>query len=459
MKYEYEPAVLRAWMRENRRPLRNKVDENVRKRNESWMESLVSEFRQVEYKTAIDFRTWVQTLNRRQKLLLPSLYHTRLKNEIREEMLKVMKEVAETERRSFRFLLNATYQTGDFENLWKIVKHSYDNHHYWIIKRWKKENADIEVWQKFLASLNPTNYLAMHTVHSGHRVHHVLEKFYLTEGFVAFREVAMHMYKYAKESFFITEQQLFMKHFDTATNMEQQKMVDYLLKKCTINKVQTIGRLVFEKIKTYRRKPMLWRTVGDEEKKRFARWMMNYGVEEFFIGGLDQTNERFQYWKRYLHRLEDLVIMDKNTTLIMYFSDCVIVEVLGRGAVYVYENKVFFKHFQPTLDKMLDEKETEGEIRRNKRFQLSDRTLALGFLVHGGGWKINLDKWFESNLGWIIDETILKKEREDLVRTDRNFLKFHTEEFEREWIEEKLLTEIDEKEYERLKKKDSFSKA
>lgn len=165
---------------------------------------------------------------------------------------------------------------------------------------------------------------------------------------------------------------------------------------------------------------MLWKYVGEEEKRRFAQWIMKLELKDFF-GGVNKNHERFQYWEKFIPKLEDVVVTDERTTLIMYFRDVVIMEVLGTGAVYIYPADVFQRHFQPKIDRMLAERERFVnkawlKVREVKRTELMDRNLTIpgGWLRHNVGWQWKFDEWLRRELGWEVRrDVLLQKETED----------------------------------------------
>ena len=246
------------------------------------------------------------------------------------------------------------YQSTDTENLWPMVKKAHRLNVERISRRMDEDQA--EKWKEFAKKKNPVKYLADEAYNGEEGFLEELKQFYLTENLPLFKYVLLDVLKMASEDFYIREKDIFKKFFVDSSSMEQQQMAESLIKKCKLNHVKPLGTLIFEKLKTYRRKPMLWKHVGDEEKRRFANWILTLEIKEFF-SQVNKNHERFQYWKKFIVKLEDAVVIDKKRTLILYFEDVVIMEVLGTGAVYVYEMAVFNRHFQHKVDKLLADRE------------------------------------------------------------------------------------------------------
>lgn len=418
MKYEYEPVLLKRWLREARPPLLKQTVEYSAEKYQGVLERLSEQFTQIANAPISVFQEWVQQLSRREKLLLPNLYKKELPEELKKAMIESIQRHIQHERRLFRVLVDVMYETCDLDEIWKLLRYAYATHIEKIEKRLEKEKS--EKWRRYLLSKDPIVYLATTAYESEKGILDELETFYLTKNFPLFKLVLIEIFQLADESFFLKEQNLYQDIFVSATNEQQQKMAHALIKKCKLNRVKPLGKLIFERLQTYHRKPMLWRYVGEEEKRRFAQWIMKLQLKDFF-GGVNKNHERFQYWEKFVPKLEDVVVTDERTTLIMYFRDVVIMEVLGTGAVYIYRADVFQRHFQPKIDRMLAERERFAHtawqrVREVKRSELMDRDLTIpgGWLRHTGGWQWKFDEWLRRELGWEVRrDVLLQKETEN----------------------------------------------
>lgn len=416
MKYAYEPTLLKAWIRDNRHSFVPPKVENATDKFKGTLEKLEEKFTSVQHADPGSFESWFNRLERREKLLLPNLYREDLPEYLKQNIIKVTHQNAKADRRLFRVMVDVVYQTCNLDEMWNILKYSYAIHHERIQKRLEKEEA--LKWKDFLLSQDPVHHLATIAYEGDKPFLEELETFYLNENFPLFKLVLMDVLGFADEDFFIQEKQLYANYFKQSTNEEQQKMAENLIKNCNLNNVKDLGKLIFEKLKTYRRKPMLWRDVGEEEKKRFHQWILRLELKDFF-SQVNQSHERFVYWKKFIHKLEDAVVTDEKKTLIMYFSDIVIMEVLGTGAVYAYDVPTFQRHFQPRIDRMLQEQEQYANhpymrAREVKRHELMNKDFIHegGWLSHRGGWQDTFDYWLNSRLGWEVDEHVLQEEAE-----------------------------------------------
>lgn len=409
MKYEYEPSLLKAWVKENKEFLKKEM-ENLNEKYKSRLDRMKEELTVHAHNPSI-FVKWVESLPKKEKILLPNLYDEALPDQIKKIMVLQMKATAQKERRLFRVMTDVVYNTANFDELWDVLKMTYASHQERIERRMDDKN--IPNWRGFIRTDDPILFLSSTSLKSEKSILEELETFYLTKGFPVFKLVLMEIFGKADETLFQDEEGLFKELFKESKNKDQQKLANDLIHACKLNNVKPIGKLIFEKLKIYTRRPMLWEYVGEEEKKRFARWIMKQEIKNFF-GGVNQHHERFIYWEKFIHKLEDVVVTDQQSTLIMYFSDVVIMEVLGTGAVYIYKKKDFEKNFQKKIDEMLEERErlqlSFREPRDVKRIALMDQYLSKGRLIHRLGWQRNFDNWLQHHLRWEVNRDVLQEE-------------------------------------------------
>lgn len=416
MKYEYHPTSLKSWVRDNRNHKLSSTIENSNVKYKGDLEALKENFKVVRHFPVKTFSQWADELSRRQKILLPNLYSKDLNQEVKRKLYSVIKDNCTNEKRLFRVLVDSVYETCDLEDLWGLLKHSYTIHQEKLNRRFIDDQAG--KWNELIQSRSPVKHMAIQAYESEKGFLKELETFYLTENFPLYKLVLMEVFTLANEDFFIKEKEMYKRYFKDATNEEQQKMADGLIKNCKLNHVKDLGKLIYERLKTYRRKPMLWKQVGEEEKKRFANWILKMEIKDFF-GNINTNHERYKYWKKFIVNLEDVVVTDNRSTLILYFPDVVVMEVLGTGAVYVYKSSEFQRHYQKKIDTMLTEKEKYEKSfyvpKEVKRSELMDkyRIVPGGWLTHVGDWQWKFDNWLRSNLGWEVRESVLlQKEAE-----------------------------------------------
>ncbi|WP_078427532.1 hypothetical protein [Alkalihalobacterium alkalinitrilicum] len=412
MRYEYQPFQLQSWIKQEKL-------KNIQLRDRRWdqkkfegrLEKIKRNFQALQQAEG-NFQEWVGTLTKKEKMLLPYSYENELEEKWRSHLLRHVYGIAKDERRIFRVMVDVLYRTCDLDSIQPTIKFSYDHHRERLERKMTPEQK--RLWRDFLLSKQPKQQMANEANRQDQSIVKFLENYYLTENQPFFKEVLLEILKDANEDFFIKEKEIYKKFFNEGTSKDRQWMVDRLIHQCRLNYVKDLGLLIYEKMKTYRRKPMLWKEVGDEEKRRFRQWILQREIKDFF-GNVNQNHERFKYWSKFLFLLEDVVITDNRKTLIMYFPDVVVMEVLGAGAVYVYSPSTFERHFQPMIDKMLAEKEKYEnswiEPKEVKRSLLMDKNLIIrgGWLSHNAGWQFKFDAWLKTNLGWEVNRRVLSQ--------------------------------------------------
>lgn len=412
MKYEYQLYSLETWLKENKDLQLKLKDDFSQIEYEGRLEVLKKEFETI---TATNFNMWVEDKSTKEKRLIPYLYKNDLQIDIKSKLLRFIDKQIDNDKRIFRVIIDVLYQSADTQNLWPLVKKAHHKNIERISRR--MDRVQSEKWKDYTSKENPIKYLAEVAYNSELGFLEELKTFYLTENLPLFKYVLLDVLNIADEDFYIREKDLYKKFFLDASSVEQQQMAESLIKRCKLNHVKPLGTLIFEQLKTYKRKPMLWKHVGEEEKRRFHNWILTLELKEFF-GQVDKSHERFQYWKKFIVKLEDAVVIDKRKTLLLYFQDVVIMEILGTGAVYVYDIKTFNQHFQSKVDKLLADREIPRKawVREPdlSREDVRDRSLVYkdGWLAHRGAWQYDFDIWLKHNLGWEVDADVLQKEAE-----------------------------------------------
>jgi hypothetical protein len=408
MSYEYQFFNLKSWVRENANT-RLMFDED-NKKYKGKLDRLEEEFNGLS-ENEESFLEWSKELSKREKVLLLYLYDEKKKDQKKSDLISFAERQSKEDRRIFKVAVDVLYQSRDVDKLWNLLRLSYAYHKSRHEKR--MDSFQVSKWEKLLLSNEPVKHMASEAYHGENTFIEELSDFYLTENLPFFKDVLLEAFKLAGQDFYLKEETLYKKFFVEGTNLDQQQMAESLIQNCNLNQVATLGKLIFEKLKTYKRKPMLWNQVGDEEKRNFARWILQKELKDFF-GDVNQNHERFIYWKKFIVNLEDVVITDEKKTLIMYFSDVVVMEVLGTGAVYIYTISTFNRHFQPKIDKMLSQREKHPNslwLKEVKRADLMNKQLIVqdGWLVHSGGWQWKFDYFLRTKLNWEVNERVLSQ--------------------------------------------------
>lgn len=87
-----------------------------------------------------------------------------------------------------------------------------------------------------------------------------------------------------------------------------------------------------------------WGFLSEFAINEVNRWLLEIELKKFFEG---DTNRRFEYWKRYLHYIKNVVqLKGRNDPKVafIYFEDVVVVEFGNIGAAYFYHKRGFDRY-------------------------------------------------------------------------------------------------------------------
>lgn len=418
--FEFYPAKLVQWVRQRKIQLEQRYVQK-KKQRDFRLQQLLERYRQLPPNDEGAFWRWVQELNLRERLLLPDLYaylhdDKREMQQIERERLSLaILQSTKKSQRFFKRILNALYLTSDVEHLWHPLRQAYALNKKKIEKRMREEEK--QLWVDFLLSKNPVRYLAEKAYHNREGIKSALQPYFLQQSKPFFMTVFLEILKLAEEhaddQFFLRNQTLFREIFVQRDERDCQRMVESMIRSCKqLDRVRALALWVYRLRGTYNTKPLKWSYVGDKEKIRFAQWIFRNQLEDFFVG-VNKEHERFQYWKKFIPNMVDVVVIDSNRTLIMYFPDVVIIEVIGTGALYVYDTQTFRQHFQEKVDRYLEQKKQYPWVQSSfglRREHLIDKSKVYknGCLRHRGGWQNVFDNWLRTQLGWEVDERVLE---------------------------------------------------
>lgn len=359
------------------------------------------------------FFTWITLLRPRELLSVITLFENHLDERWKNALLTGIRDTVEKDRRAFRIILEVLYDTLAVSQLWNIVQLSYNRHQSRVERRIDSEHR--ESWRSFVMSKDPIDHLSELVRHDESGTIKTMGKFFILEFSTFFREVFFKTLSDANTDFFIREEAVYIRLFDDAPSTERQMMAASVIRNCDLNRVATISNLIYKRMDTHTKKPALWHLVRDVEKRKFATWILRQEMKNFF-SGVNQHHERYLYWRKFAGTLEDIVVIGKRQTMVMYFEDVVIIELVGRtaGAGYVYDRKTFNSYFQNKISRMLVSRE-HGIDADLKREELINPDLVLGKrLIHRGSWQNDFDHWINGNLGWEVDERVIAlKERQN----------------------------------------------
>jgi hypothetical protein len=365
MKYEYIPTGLQEWLVQYERSQREiRIDKPVDwAKYQGIAEQLHQEFLNLVLADQVEqVKTWITSLERRKRMLIPFLFTHDVPPVWMNALTSQVRVDSESNHRIFKILVEAYYQIAKLEPMWDLVRYSYSKHMARIERRMNDETR--ERWRKYLSEEQPIEYLAAQVREPANESYNDrLAAYWISEDSAYYHKVFLEVVREATVAFFQRERDIYISMFQRGSNQERQYLAQALIQNCKLDHVAEMARFLFENMSTYRRKPMLWNQVRQQEKEKFANWIMRKTLHDFFHG-LDTDHERFRYWEKFIGRMSEAVILGNNgnqPTLLMYYPDVIIMEVLGNGAVYVYRVSTFEKHFQSRISHMLARREMAKE--------------------------------------------------------------------------------------------------
>ncbi|WP_026701743.1 hypothetical protein [Salibacterium aidingense] len=420
MKFEYQPFQLKQTV-QNKQNSITFQQPSERYRTMLIIERLKKAFHEfVNKDDFIAFLQWAQGLKRREIYVLPSLFEENMLEKWKHHLGNFIVDQAKKYKRMFRHLLNAYYHTNNTRWIWEAVQTCYVSHQEFHEKF--TINTDVEKWNSFLEASDPNAWLVNAIKNENNDYATIFKRHWLTESTKVGHIVLIKMFLSAEESFFIENESLFEDFYTNSTDQTKQLMTQALIQNCRLSNVYQLARnVIYPDRRTHRRHPMLWKDIKEKEKEEFARWILRLEIKNFFEE-INTSHERFHYWKKFVVNLEDLIIIDEKKTMLMFFKDVVVMEVLGTGAVYIYSRHIFDEHFWPLLQNVQNYYYLERRKFMNKDLIIQDGIIKQsngdmhtreGRLIHSGAWQSRFDSYFMLTLNWEVNEDVLaKKERE-----------------------------------------------
>ena len=123
------------------------------------------------------------------------------------------------------------------------------------------------------------------------------------------------------------------------------------------------------------------------------KWLYANELKKFFDS--DINSDRFEYWKRFIDYMENVIPLKSPLVAFIYFSDFVVVEFGEMGAAYFYHREGFEKLILPrTKDykfRNTSSKATKESMLKEQSKELNGLSLFINKLAHRGRWQRRFD--------------------------------------------------------------------
>lgn len=368
--------------------------------------------------TLIEFKKWIQSLNIRELNTLLFLFEEVRTQEQKNIVVKELSNLAQSSRQLFTNSLDCFYRTEKTNPYWILAKVAYSENRARISKRWTDE--EVKDWDQFMQQkTDQEEYIVQKILATEEPFSKVCADFRLYESHSFYRTIIIKMFESSERAFFETEKELFKSCFLQSSIDDKQRLVDAFVRSGSLHYIEDISHIIYEKMSTHMRRPQLWNSIKLENKTAFHSWAMLQNIREFF-SGLDKNHQRFIYWEKFIPKMINAIVLKKENTVLFYFEDVVIMEILGTGAVYVYDLDYFSKRFQWKVDMFIEEEEKNavtGQFYNSVRitrdyFMDKDKVIRGGWLSHNARWQEKFDDFLSRQLNWEVDrDAILQQSK------------------------------------------------
>ncbi len=378
----------------------------------------------LEMSSEEDFNYWINNLSSRDVVLLPYVFDEITSKERKGFVLNKLFNVAKGKSQLFRNSLEACYSQNNFIPLWQLAKFAFQQNEERLTRKWPIDK--IHSWNSFLNINKSHSTFIAKEIWSGNKSLREMQETYLVhEGYTFMQDIYLDVFSNAKREIYDEEKDKFIEFFLKSDNINRQKVVTGFIQSGSLNEQEDIARIIYEKIRTHTKKPMLWSEVPEKPRRIFNHWVLQRNIREFFLG-VNKDHQRFVYWEKFIPKMEDAIVIKNNneSTILFYFSDVVIMEILGTGAVYIYKRELFKEKFGGLVNMYLESIEkadVQGwpyteKVLKLTRSKLMERSLTIpgGWLPHYAEWERKFDDYLSQQLNWEVDRDAIVREGENL---------------------------------------------
>ncbi len=412
MNFVYKPVFITDWVnREIKHRRRTDYDTPE-------FQTLLNEFKSFIYfyadKEFKAFKAWLEKINPRNLKVFPYIINHIAQNNRKQLVQDKLMLRSEKDPRLFDYALEACYIDHRFESNWKIVQHGYQNNKSAVTLGWSTKKKDF--WEDFIKVESSHQKFIANTMEKPISYNDIIDYVMLKESHSFYKSLILELFSNGTEEFYRNNMERYIELFNESDNIKQQILAGGFIRSGSLYTIERISQAVYENLGTYVRQPMKWSNTSDEEKIAFHGWYMSKELKNFF-GDLNVNHERFIYWEKFSAKLERVVVLNQDHTMLMYFNDVVIIEVLGVGAVYIYDKKFFNKQFGHRIEMHENEVQSSKHtysrhVVRRSLLMEKEWIIPGGWLTHTQGWQQNFDRFLNRRLGWEVNENeIIRKQK------------------------------------------------
>ncbi|MEG0384232.1 MAG: hypothetical protein RR642_05705 [Solibacillus sp.] len=407
--FEYKPYTFKKYVKENFAKVNLLPYPDYEK--EAFKSSLVRLLGQADVKVhePIDqFNSWLKLLDIKYKQLLPFIYKELLTDQQRASTILEMSQIVKEKKIVFAHLLHQCYSENEFVPYWTLLVRGYKSNPEIYNKFWSSE---IKIaWNEYVGvSKDHVAFVGKKILERLNNMDAVLDLYFIREEHAFYREIFFYIYEHGTIELYRREEKRFREALKAADTNIAQRLATGFVRANAMDEFEDISYMIFDKLNTYIKRPMYWDLTDPDVKEKFHQWYLRKNIEDFF-SGVSQNHERFVYWEKFIARMKDALVLEDRKTILFYFADVVIMEILGTGAVYVYELDTFEIHFGDKVNRYREGLDSEYYQRRKvspyrlERKMIMNKNLVYkdGWLTHSGGWQDNFDRYLKRALSWEV---------------------------------------------------------
>ena len=136
-----------------------------------------------------------------------------------------------------------------------------------------------------------------------------------------------------------------------------------------------------------------WGFISAKALEQVKKWLYSNELKKFFDS--DINSQRFEYWKRYIDYMENVIPLKMPMVAFIYFADFVVVEFGEMGAAYFYHRKGFETLILPRTNnykfRNTISKATKERMLKDTSEEMNGMPLFITKLDHRGGWQRRFD--------------------------------------------------------------------
>lgn len=407
--FEYKPFAFKKFVRENFAKVNLLPYPDYEKEGfKTSLERLRGQIDVKVHEPIEQFNSWMKLLDIKYKQLLPFIYRELETDAQRTSTILEIPKVLKEKKVVFAHLLHQCYSENEFVPYWPLLVRGYKSNPEMYNKYWNTEIKN--AWDEYVGvSKNHVAFVGNKILTRLTNMEAVLDLYFVREEHAFYREVFLYIFEHGTIELYRREVNRFREILKAADNVTAQRLATGFVRAEAMEEFEELSYMIFEKLNTYIKRPMFWAETDTDVKENFHQWYLRKNIREFF-DGVSKNHERFIYWEKFIPRMKDALVLDDRKTILFYFADVVIMEILDTGAVYVYEINTFESKFGEKVKRYREGIESDYYKRhkaspyRLERKMIMEKNLVYknGWLTHTRGWQQNFDRYLRRSLNWEV---------------------------------------------------------